>query len=306
MAWALAGYAIDLDRIYAYGFSMGGGNALNYAARHLDRSRGTFAALVNHTGTLCLSDEHRNALAPESLRPVLEGLFGGTPATHPFEYQRSSVLDLDAASEVVLDGHHTAVNLAHVPLQSWFASGDSQLHLVRQARRLDELMALVPGASHSIVAVPGTQHRWDTLDEFVVCEWFAAQSLALPRGGELRIDRDGKYLALDLTVGATDRFARLFHDARPERFSLTRTENLVEARTNAAEAGLDPTRVPFEVLVDTADGDADRVVITGFTRTPGTVLRDGVVAVTGYSYDGGTQTLTVEDPDGDTHLWSFQ
>ena len=306
MQWALANYTIDLDRIYAYGFSMGGGNAFNYGARHLDRARGTFAALVNHTGTVCLTDEHLNSLSPEVLRPVLEGLFGGTPTTHRFEYLRSSVLDLDTASEVVLDGDHTAVNLAHVPMQSWFASGDPQAHLVRQARQLDALMERVPRATHSIVEVPGTLHRWDTLDEFLVCEWFAQQSLALPRGGELRVDRSGKYLALELTVAATDRFTRLFHDARPERFSLTRTTNLVEARMDATEAGLDPLRVPFEVLVDTADGVPDRVVITGFTRTPGNVLRDGVVAAQGYSYDSGMQVLTLEDPDGGTHLWSFQ
>jgi pimeloyl-ACP methyl ester carboxylesterase len=306
LAWALAGHAIDLDRIYGYGFSMGGGNALNYAARHLDRARGTFAALVNHTGTLCLTDEYRNALSPQTLRPVLEALFGGTPTTNHFEYVRSSVLDLDTASDIVLDGDHTAVNLAHVPMQSWFATGDPQAHLVRQARRFDELMSRVPSASHSIVAVAGNEHRWETLDEFLVCEWFATQSLTLPRGGELRIDRSGKYLALELTVAATDRFTRLFHDARPERFSLTRTSNLVEARLDAVEAGLDPTRVPFEVLVDTADGVPDRVVITGFTRTPGSVLRDGVATAQGFSYDGGTQVLTVEDPDGGTHLWSFQ
>jgi dienelactone hydrolase len=306
MAWALANHAIDLDRIYGYGFSMGGGNALNYAARHLDRARGTFAALVNHTGTLCLTDEYQNALSPLTLRPVLEALFGGPPTTHRFEYLRSSVLDLDLASNVVLDGDHTAVNLAHVPMQSWFATGDPQVQLVRQARRFDELMGRVPSAAHSVVEVPGTQHLWDTLDEFLVCEWFATQSLALSRGGELRIDRSGKFLALELTVAATDRFARLFHDARPERFSLTRTTNLVEARLDAVEAGLDPTRVPFEVLVDTADGAPDRVVITGFTRAPGAVLRDGVAATQGFNYDGGTQVLTVEDPDGGTHLWSFQ
>jgi dienelactone hydrolase len=306
MQWALASYSIDLDRIYAYGFSMGGGNALNYAARHLDRARGTFAALVNHTGTICLTDEYQNALTPEALRPVLEGLFGGTPATRRFEYLRSSVLDLDSASEIVLDGDYKAVNLAHVPMQSWFAIGDPQVQLVRQARRLDSLMSRVPRARHSLVEVPGRTHRWDTLDELLVCEWFAQQALELPRGGELRIDRSGKHLALELTVAATDRFARLFHDARPERFSLTRTTNLVEARLNAVEAGLDPTRVPFEVLLDTADGAPDRVVITGFTRAPGAVLRDGVVATQGFNHDSGTQVLTIEDTDGGTHLWSFQ
>ncbi|MEZ6017300.1 MAG: hypothetical protein R3F49_19460 [Planctomycetota bacterium] len=302
--YVLANYPIDLDRIYGYGFSMGGGNALNYAARHLDRSRGTFAALVNHTGTLCLTDEYNNALAPQTLRPTLEARFGGPPATNRFEYVRSSVLDLDDDSQLILGGDHTAVNLAHLPIQSWYAVNDPQAHLVAQAQRLDELLALIPGASHTLFPRPGNTHRWDTLDETAVCDWFAAQVYTQPQRGELRIDQGGRFFALDLTVGATDRFAHLFHDARPERFSITQSSNIDEVRVEATEAGLDPSRNPFELLVDTADGLPDSIVITGFTRTPGTVTRDGVATAQGWTYSAGT--LTVQDPDGGTHLWSIE
>lgn len=307
MDWVLATYpAIDRDRIYGYGFSMGGGNALNYAARHLDRETGTFAALVNHTGTVCLPDEYRNAVTPAAVQPVMEVLFGGTPAARPFEYLRSSVLDLDAASALSLGGDHVAVNLAHVPIQSWFAVGDPQAHLVRQARRLGELLDLVPGSAHTIVEVPGNLHRWDTLDEYLVCEWFAQRTLSVPSGGELRVDRSGRYHGLELTVGATDRFARLFFDMRADRLSLTRTENVVEVEMSAPAIGLDPASLPFEVLVETADGTPDRIVIRDFTRAPTTVLRNGVTVLQGFTYDGGQQILTLEGPDGGTHLWSVQ
>jgi len=306
LLWALGAHPnIDLDRIYGYGFSMGGGNALNFAARHLDRARGTFAALVNHTGTLCLTDEYINALSPSVVQPVLEARFGGTPATARYSYQRSSVLDLDNSSELVLGGAHVGVNLAHVPLQSWVAVDDPQAHLVRQARRFYELMALVPGARHELFERPGNSHRWDTLDEFLVCEWFAAQSLTVPRRGELRVDRSAKFHALEVTVASTERLARLFHDARAERFSLTQTDNVVEVRVNAAEGGLDPARVPFEVLVDSAAGAPARVVITGFTRTPAGVTRDGASTTTGFVYDAGSQTLTVEESAAGTHLYRF-
>lgn len=304
--WALGTYTIDRDRIYGYGFSMGGGNALNYAARHLDRARGTFAALVNHTGTLSLPDEYANALSPNAVRPVLEGHFGGIPSARRFEYLRSSVLELDATSQVAWGGYHAIVNLAHAPMQSWFATLDPQAHLVAQARRLDELLALVPGAQHTLVPVVSSAHRWDTLDETIICDWFAAHSLTFPIGGELLVDKSGRYLAFDLTVAATDRFTHLFHDARPTRFSLTETSNLVELVVHAPDVGLVPLSVPFEVLVDTADGAPDRVVITGFDRAPGTVERDGVATATWWSYDGPTQTLVIEDPDGETHLWSIR
>ncbi len=306
LLWALGAHpGIDLDRIYGYGFSMGGGNALNFAARHLDRARGTFAALVNHTGTLCLTDEYINALTPSAVRPVLETRLGGTPEAARYSYQRSSVLDLDDDGEVVLGGAHVGVNLAHVPLQSWVAVDDPQAHLVRQARRFHELMALVPGARHELIEQPGNSHRWDTLDEFLVCEWFAAQTLVVPRRGELRVDRSAKYHALEVTVASTERFARLFHDARPERFSVTQTDNVVEVRVAAAEAGLDPTAAPFEVLVDSAVGAPARVVITGFNRAPASVTRDGVATSTGFVYDAGSQTLTVEEGAVGTHLYRF-
>jgi len=304
--WALANHAIDLDRIYGYGFSMGGGAALNYAARHLDRERGTFAALVNHTGTLSLVDEYERALSPAILRPILVGLFGGTPTQRRFEYLRSSILDLQASGTLALRGEHTAVNLAHIPIQSWFATGDPQAHLVAQARQLDVLFSRLPGAKHQLVPVSGTQHTWATLDEQAICDWFDLQRLARVKGGELRLDRSGKYHSLNVTVGQIDRFAHLFHDARPERLSITRSVNVEEVRVAAAEAGLDPGRVPFEVLVNTTDGSPDRVLITGFTRAPGAVLRDGAPAVSGWTYNGGSQTLTVEAPDGRTHLWSVQ
>ena len=92
--------------------------------------------------------------------------------------------------------------------------------------------------------------------------------------------------------------------------SLVETDALDLATRTLTEtvsrSGLDPALIPFEVLVNTADASPDRVVITGFTRAPGAVLRDGAPAASGWTYDGGSQTLTVEAPDGRTHLWSVQ
>ena len=88
-------YAIDRDRLYAAGFSMGGGNAMSYAARHRDRRSGAISAVVNHTGTLALSNVYENA--PVIQMNIMEGIFGGPPTGPVFEWQRSSVLELDAA-----------------------------------------------------------------------------------------------------------------------------------------------------------------------------------------------------------------
>lgn len=59
----LAEFPVDRDRIYGYGFSMGGGEVLAYAARHMDPmpgSEGMFAAIVNHTGAVSVPIAYHN------------------------------------------------------------------------------------------------------------------------------------------------------------------------------------------------------------------------------------------------------
>ena len=98
--YVLDEWPIDLDRIYGIGFSMGGGNALSYAARHRDRETGAFAAVVNHTGAVSPSDvlepRTRDSNAP------LEATFGGPPPR--FEYQRAASIDLSLTDGSLLPG----------------------------------------------------------------------------------------------------------------------------------------------------------------------------------------------------------
>ena len=49
--WALHGSMIDAERVYGVGFSMGGGWASSYAARHVGNSDVRMAAQLIHTGT---------------------------------------------------------------------------------------------------------------------------------------------------------------------------------------------------------------------------------------------------------------
>ena len=84
---------LDLDRVDAIGFSMGGGAALTYAARHMDPTHLRFAAVVNHTGSTSLRGTYD---ADPATRPVFESplMFGGAPSAGPFRYQRASSIDL--------------------------------------------------------------------------------------------------------------------------------------------------------------------------------------------------------------------
>lgn len=105
--WALHGSMIDAERVYGVGFSMGGGWASSYAARHVGNSDVRMAAQLIHTGTLSLTDlshrsRHRQLLIPSGDQVVRNAdfdaplLFG--PDLDPeraFRMRRSSTLHLD-------------------------------------------------------------------------------------------------------------------------------------------------------------------------------------------------------------------
>ena len=83
--YVLDEWPIDLDRIYGIGFSMGGGNAVSYAARHRDRSD----RRLRGRGEPHRRGEPVGRVEPRARDPdvPLEATFGGPPPR--FEYQRA-------------------------------------------------------------------------------------------------------------------------------------------------------------------------------------------------------------------------
>ena len=110
LVWALHGSKIDAERVYGVGFSMGGGWASSYAARHVGNSDVRMAAQLIHTGTLSLTDishrsRHRQLLIPSGDQVVRNAdfdaslLFGpDLDAARAFRMRRSSTLHLDWTS----------------------------------------------------------------------------------------------------------------------------------------------------------------------------------------------------------------
>src|SRR5262245_16368249 len=112
----LTQFCVDRNRIYGYGLSMGGGNVLNYTARHLDppASEGMFAAAINHTGSVAFPIEYFNGNATNppvcntSCTPLCDStlglqcsyncLYSNDPTknycTDRFLFQRATVLDI--------------------------------------------------------------------------------------------------------------------------------------------------------------------------------------------------------------------
>ncbi|MEO0662271.1 MAG: hypothetical protein AAFZ87_12090, partial [Planctomycetota bacterium] len=294
--WVTSLYPVDRDRIYGVGFSMGGGAALSYAARHRDDRRPAFAAVVDHTGFASL--RHTWVRLPVAQRPLLEDLFGGPPSNPvaEFEYLRSSLVDMETPSnQLVVGGRHMGVNLESVPVYAVYGASDPLMYLRTQTNVLHDFLQSLPFGQSQLQVVPipaecfqpdpvtgfnRNGHCWDTLDETVACDWLDGQTLQRPSRGSILADRDGRWNAIDLTQIQANAFSAVDYLSEPaqNRMILFSRENLEEVRFEATEVGLD-TSSDLAVATTAIDGTGVEVIVDGYTVRPTTVLRDGAPAL---------------------------
>ncbi len=314
-------YNIDKDRLYAAGFSMGGGNALSYAARHRDRRTGSFSAVVNHTGSVALSDIYANA--PAIVANVMLGIFGGPPTGPEFEWQRSSLIEVDAAGALLPQGRHMALNLEHVPVQTWFNTSDKFVYLQNQAQTFDAFMTSLPAASHDLITVPGgvpnciNQHCWDTLDIPAACQWLSTQSLeANPSSGTVLADRDARWGRFDVAQRQSDAFTEFQYSVNgpANLVSITDTENALTVSARVQRLGLNPAQ-PLFVSTTRMESQGNAIVLRGFTAAPATVTRNGVFfgptcsgapSSIGWCYDAQAGTVTIRESSNLSATWRIQ
>ncbi len=278
-------YLIDKDRIYGVGFSMGGGGAMSYAARNRSRRLGAFAAVVNHTGTVALGDVYANLPFGSPVIDIMELIFGGKPSLIPFEWQRSSLIEVDAQAMLLPNGEHMAVNLAHVPTQTWYNASDSLGYLVEQSLQLDGYLQSLPGANHELVSVATshdpdcatTQHCWGSLDQAQACDWLEQHSLnAFPASGSILADRDGRWEYFELRQAQSGRFSRLSYevDVPGNSMTLSAPANLASLGMSLANVSLDAGSA-IKLNLMGFDGSSTLVVIEDVPTPPLSVIRDG-------------------------------
>lgn len=324
MRWVMDIYAVDPDRVYGVGHSMGGGSAMSYAARHRDRDAGAFAAVANHTGTVGVS----NVWDVEPVvRPDLELLFGGTPAQEPFEYQRSSTVELDQNGALIPGGRHMATNLSFVDTRTYYATNDSLTYLVTQSQSLTAFMQSLPFAMYEEVQVvappdclnlpPGFPegHCWESVDTVALYDWFETKSLvANPPFGSCLADRSGGWHGFELVQDQQGEFSSF-------DFVVDRTQDLIEVTSMAnvsglafdlSAKGLSPAS-RFKVRVSSADFTGHFVSITGLSARPSLVTRGGLGTLErcssspfpSWCYDDATGVLTLLEPVGALGDWEI-
>ena len=317
----LSSYNIDKDRLYAAGFSMGGGNALSYAARHRDRRTGAISAVVNHTGSVALANVYVNA--PTIVADIMEGIFGGPPSGPTFEWQRSSLIELDAAGVLMPQGRHMALNLEHVPVQSWVNSADFFTYLQSQTQVFDGFITGLSAGSHQLVTVAGgvpdciNQHCWATLDIPAACQWLSTQSLERnPAAGRVLADRDARWGRFDVEQRQPGSFTEFNFsvDVGSNLVSITDTENASKVGANVSRLGLS-TAQPVFVSTTRMESQGNEIELTGFSGPPITVTRNGVftgptcggaASSLGWCYDAQAGSVTIRESSNLSATWRIQ
>ena len=305
MEWVVDRYPIDSDRIYAVGFSGGGGIATSIATRYLDPREPMFAALVDHTGTVDIADSY--AVSGASGGTIFDILFGGSPTQVPFQYRRVSPIELDANHFWVPGGDHMATNLSYLSTDIWYANGDPIAHLVQQNQQLFDWMNGNGGGPVSLNPIAGSQHTWDLLNETSVCNWFAGKSLQLPLAGNLLMDRPARYLFFDLQQAAGNSFSRLTYNANPgaNQLSMTGMENVLRMDIDTLGLGLSTASgQTLQLTVASVDTGGDLLRIMDVPSAPTSVLRNGVTA-TGWTYQSANNRLDLFEPNAGQQTWTI-
>ncbi|MGK0480276.1 MAG: hypothetical protein ACJAQ3_000239 [Planctomycetota bacterium] len=102
------------------------------------------------------------ANVPSGVQALMEQAFGGTPAAVPYGYQRSSVIELDAAGALIPGGQHMGINLESVPVQSWYNTHDLQVYLRGQTVEFDRYLDQLPSSQSDLVTVTTMLSGWAT------------------------------------------------------------------------------------------------------------------------------------------------
>lgn len=306
ITWALANFNVDATRIYAVGFSMGGGAALNYAARHLDLDEPRFAAVATLSGLL----DHEHAYANEILatQQLYDSVFGtGAPGSaNNWLMRRSGLFRVDPLLMQVVPGTDLARNLAHVNVHLFRANGDIP-YLSLQHDVLAAHLASLPlvSAQHQAAVSSYVGHSWDAVDERQVCAWLRQFQLTTPSAANTLADEDGAYFHFELEQDAPGAFSPFSWavDAQANSLTLTGTGNVQRITVRTNSAGLSAA-APLQVSLAAADGFADEVVLEDWPLAPLQVLRDGAPS-SGWLHDSLNGRLTLFETDPALHVWQI-
>lgn len=304
--WVASVLPIDVNRLYAVGFSMGGGWMASFAARHQDLYTGRFAAVVNHTGTVSLT--HGYALSTDTTLFDSELMFGGGPDLFGFEYLQSSSFDLDPVTGTIDQETDMIRNLTSTPVRTFAALGDPLATLVMETDKFDAQLALRGGIGDSLRSSAST-HSWNTMDEDSTLDWLEQYKLEMPvpyQNHEILADRPGRWHGFSILTRDDREFTPFTYHVDPSanRLYVLGVKNLRSISVNPKMIGLDPDRA-MEFVFGSSDTEPTTLILRGITHSPIDILRNGT-GTTQWVYDAELgRVLMAEPPTGTVSNWTI-
>ena len=177
--WLVDHYAVDLDRIYMVGGSMGGAAGMIYANNHLNPDQPMVAAAASGSGIL---DCERRAIEMDGNNSMIEW-FGGNWDEVPFEYHRNSAIYFADSTQSM---HY---NLQYTPIYLDF--GVSETHRIHAEEMYETLLGY--NENMWIDTDPTGSHGFSVMDEQHVCDWLSEFTLLSdPPSVHLNLDEPGR------------------------------------------------------------------------------------------------------------------
>lgn len=296
IAHALSHYPIDPDRIYGYGFSMGGNEVMIYAARHLDpTNEGMFAAIVAHStygpaySDLCASFANCIYSTPDDLCAIAT-----TPAER-FNWYRANTLAFDCSAMCPVtnpsdidDWNSLALNIKDLPIKLMYHVNENRPDM----EQFNEVLNLWLGGSalqHLTTSSGcGNYHRWSDANAQDVIQFLDGKTLqsawnAVRFGGEVLCAEDGERyyhfsvvrsgpgfgrIAWDADSPASGNRLRLLEPTTPTGYVPDVSEVRIFAEPSDGFSVLDATVSPVNIH---AYYDLTALEVTGFTQKPSKV-----------------------------------
>lgn len=300
---------IDPERIYGVGFSMGGGWATSFAARHQDPNGVRFAAVVNHTGCTSLTSEYMTGTAQAVFSHPL--MFGAPPnAQNAFDYGRASTVEHDPLTNTLVGTDHMARNLGFVPVRNTYGYFDPNLGLVEQTLALHDYLDPQFGQSEEL-PLQTAVHAWTTVDSTSTLDWLEQQTLEVPGPADIvrtLADRSGAWHQAELELRDDRAFGEILWSAQPALGALYTIgmANLESVTLDLGEIGQTVTPgQPLQVVAQSLDGEAPVLRLSGLGGPPAAVVYGGGNTGT-WTYDAQNDVLElVETGPASWARWSI-
>jgi pimeloyl-ACP methyl ester carboxylesterase len=294
----IANYPVDADRIYAIGWSAGGGSMASFAARHLDPARPMIAAVVVNAGSVDLIDTYDNEVLV--VKQVMENvnLFQGPPSSplYQFNYERTETVFTHSAGGAVVPERSQVRNLSRIPVRHVYSLDDDIPYLPLQNQMFGQQLLAVGGnlSTQTFSGLPDP-HSWDLLDPVVTLDWCAQHVVErAPASFQLVIDRDATwyYATTSQRVAGTGSRLAVATNAATNHLAIGEMANL-DTVSLAIPSQLLALDERFTITATNLDAAGPVMLqISPLPMEPSYVL-SGAGVITDWTYVGQTLRITM-------------